>query len=104
MSEFFLVRVNSPTAPEHLVDAHAAGGVFLNARGRPCDAERAARFESGALAQAVLQASLAPLRARYGDELSLEVDSQTASGAEDAQRIANDSNAARDWLVSLPLA
>ena len=104
MSSYFLVQLTSPSAPEHLAEAHAAGELFLNARGRPCDAARAARLESEDLARALLEASAEPLRARYGDALSMQVLRASADGADDAQRIANDSNAARDWLVSQPPA
>jgi hypothetical protein len=100
MSSYFLVKLQTPDAPEHLLEAHAGDGLFLNARGRPCDLSKAARLESEDLARALLAACIAPLRAKFGDELSMKVMQAAAGGAEDAQRVANDSNATRDWLVS----
>lgn len=102
MTRYFQVHLQTPAAPEHLIEAHAAGELFLNARGRPSDAARAARLESEDLARALLEASSEPLRSRYGDGVAMEVREAHGAGADDAQRIANDSNATRDWLVSQP--
>ncbi|MCK7592186.1 hypothetical protein [Pseudomarimonas salicorniae] len=102
MSTYFLVHLSTPAAPENLAEAHAADELYLNVRGRPSDFARAARLESEDLARAMREACVAPLKARYGDEVTMKLRQANGDGADDAQRIANDSNAARDWLVSQP--
>lgn len=102
MSSYYVVSIQAPVAPEHLVEAHASGPLFLNARGRPCEAVRAARLESEDLARALLDACAEPLRARYGEDLRMRIEAASGEGSDDAQRVANDSNATRDWLVSQP--
>jgi hypothetical protein len=102
MSTYFLVHLHTPTAPEHLADAHAADAQYLNSRGRPSDLARAARLESEDLARALLEACSAPLIERYGEGVKMKLQRAAADAEGDAQRIANDSNATRDWLVSQP--
>ena len=102
MSTYFLVHLQLPTAPDHLAEAHASGTLFLNARGRACEAARAAKLESEELARALLTACAAPLASRYGDGVSMEVRRASVDGADDAQQIANDSNDTRLWLASQP--
>lgn len=102
MSTYYLVHLHTPAAPEHLVEAHAEDGLFLNSRGRPCEAARAAMLESEELAQALIAACAAPLASRYGDGLKMDVRHASVDGADDAQRIANDSNDTRLWLASPP--
>lgn len=102
MSTYFLVHLHIPTAPDHLAEAQGDGSVFLNARGRACEAARAAKLESEELARALLQACKEPLVSRYGDSIAMEVRRATVDGADDAQQIANDSNETRLWLASQP--
>ena len=102
MPTYFLVHLSTPVAPDHLGQAHAADELYLNVRGRPSDFDRAARLESEELARALREVCVAPLKARYGDEVSMKLRQANGDGADEAQRIANDSNAARDWLVSQP--
>lgn len=99
MSSYFTVHLRCPTAPEHLIEAHAEDTIFLNARGRPCEANRAAKLESAALAEAMLAACDAPLRERYGAELVMTVRAGDEAGNH-AERVASDSNAVRDWLAA----
>ena len=96
MSTYYVVHLRTATAPETLADAHAADAVFLNSRGRPCTAARAAWLESEGLATALREACQQPLALRHeGVALALrKVDDATA----DAARIAADSNATREWL------
>lgn len=104
MSTCYVVHLQLPAATEGLEDAHARNALHLSTRGRPCDAAKAARLESGALAEALLAASVLPLRQRYGDGAALEVQERHEPGQDSAERIASDSNRVREWLASQPPA
>ncbi len=104
MSTCYVVHLQLPAAPEGMEAAHASNALHLSTRGRPCTAAKAARLESGALAEALLSASLQPLRQRYGDGAALEVVQTQEAGQDGAERVASDSNRVREWLASQPPA
>lgn len=104
MSSCYLVQVSMPGASGDLAVAQAGDGMFLNTRGRPGAAAQAARLESRDLALALLEASVRPLRERHGEAVMLEVVEAGIEDATQARRVAEDSEAVRDWLAGQTVA